>query len=310
MNINIRRAVQEFYGIASIDAIMKTEEFRHSHERWERDYRQYRTEYIRNLARLVYDYTVLAVAGEMRHGRYECTHYYPDFYGRETSRSNVYSGSVDYDPVCILKAGIQLFKCDWGSSFGGEAWETIAKAGLMYGKVPDMVFVDYCVDLSHNSSVYMDKEAGLFTMDDTYLYKKWLDYKRYASPVAILQGVLFSRRLAGLIRRGINLDILPDVTDIHVTPWTDRIYDDWNTTSCLFNRSDIQDSYDDTSDSILQYEPIDWGLDTINTYMAERNIDEDEDEETEEDFGMDEEDEQYEFEAERYRAGRQRREVA
>ena len=74
-NMDIYLLVQEFYAMEAVSAMLGRAEYgdfqpiRHSHDRWRRDFQEFRDHYTSQLAAAIYDYTVLAVAAEMRHAR-------------------------------------------------------------------------------------------------------------------------------------------------------------------------------------------------------------------------------------------------
>lgn len=205
--LNIYCLVQEFYAIEAISALLSfnqgshLEPMRHSHSRWFHDFSDFWNEYILKFASAIYDYTVSVVAAELRHCRLKASQYIQDYYSSDQSRDEVYRDCAVYNKSDILKAGLRMFDTErviWSSSFGGEKWKQIAKAGLLKGKVSDCVFIDHCVDLSHNCSIYFDKKAGIFFLQNLPQYKELLDLKRICTPRVLLrtrQGVQFNRLL-------------------------------------------------------------------------------------------------------------------
>uniref|UniRef100_UPI0032608329 hypothetical protein n=1 Tax=Clostridium sp. NkU-1 TaxID=1095009 RepID=UPI0032608329 len=116
--------------------------------------------------------------------------YIQDYYSADQSRNDVYRDCSVYNKSDILKAGLRMFDTErvaWSSSFGGEKWKQIAKAGLLKGKVRDIIFVDHCVDLSHNCSIYFDKKAGIFFLQYLTQYKELLDLKQVCEPQVLLR---------------------------------------------------------------------------------------------------------------------------
>lgn len=242
--MNIELLVQEFYAIEALLAISSNKQygnfqpFRHSHHRWSRDFEGFRDAFISKLASAIYDYTVLAVAAELRHCRKKSSYYIKDYYTESIYRDEVYDDCAVYDPCSILTAGLKMFDIswnDWAQSFGGAKWRQIAKAGLMKGKAVDCIFIDHCVDLSHNSSAYFDKGAGIFCLENSRRYKEFLDVKRCCEPHQLLkseQGYMFRQ----LLQRAVNLGIIRDCA--LAAPSPDR----------------------DTAEALLlNYHPIQWG---------------------------------------------------
>jgi len=214
--LSIYILVQEFYAIEAIVAMLSGtqdnnfEPMRHSHSRWYRDFNNFRNEYITKFASAIFDYTVLVVAAELRHCKKWASQYLKEYYTAELSRDEVYMDCSAYDARDILKAGIRMFDAGlvlWNSHYGGDKWKQIAKAGLMKGKVSDCVFIDHCVDLSHNNSIYFDKQARIFDLHDLFVYKQFLDLKRCCKPKALIeekQGLRFNQ----LLQRANNLNII------------------------------------------------------------------------------------------------------
>ena len=243
--MNIGLLVQEFYAIEAISAMVTRtrynhfEPMRHSHCRWYQDFSDFRNEFITKFASAIYDYTVLVVAAELRHCDQKASHYIKGYYTSSLFRGQVYFDCTVYHAHDILTMGMQMFdtrRVEWASGFGGEKWKEIAKAGLMKGKVSDCVFIDHCVDLSHNNSVYFDKSADIFSLSDIGHYKSFLDMKRVCRPQDLIRkkrGYVFNR----LLWRARNLSIIKGE-----------------------NRNRLFSSvYDETESSLLCYLPIQWG---------------------------------------------------
>ena len=253
---NILHAVNEFYALMGIEAIAKTEPFRHSHERWNRDFTEYRERYVKQFANAVYDYTVLATAGEMRHAKRQSNYCFPDFDSTFGSHGRVHVyRNMQYDPIQLLQCAVMIFDSEnntWGTGYGGQPWCNIAKAGLMKGRVPDVVFADHCVDLSHNSAVYFDKAGtGILELESDSNYKEFLTFKYEADPIDLIRRTGKSTHTEGLIERAVNLGILPVKC---VQPY--RKINPWG----LFGSY----SADKATELVLRYEPIEFGTETIN----------------------------------------------
>ena len=243
--LSIYVLVQEFYALEAITAILtlekhnKFEPMKHSHSRWYRDFNAFRDEYIYRFANAIFDYTVLVVAGELRHCASKASHYIYGYYDGECARNDVYNDCAVYNPRDILTAGIRMFDTNyvkWGRAFGGDKWYQIAMAGLLKDEVPDCIFVDHCVDLSHNNSVYFDKGAGIFYLDSRNLYREFLDFKRSCEPQTLIkeeQGHQFN----SLLKRAFTLNIIEE------QPIDDQIFP-------------IQTEMETR---LLAYQPIAWG---------------------------------------------------
>ena len=254
--MNISLLVQEFYAIEAVYAMLAGkgygdyDPFRHSHARWYADFTAFRSAYISQFASAIYDYTALVVAAELRHARDKASYYLKGYYTTSQEREEVYGDCTVYDPQDILKAGLKLFDTGWNAwqdSFGGKKWRQIAKSGLMKNLVSDCVFVDHCVDLSHNNSVYFDKGAGIFRLVGKEGYSDFLDFKRICKPQALLQRGN-GRLLGKLLFRADNLGILRG-----------------------FRPADLfSDSFDREESLLLAYQPIRWGK--IRLHCTDKDI--------------------------------------
>lgn len=242
--LNIYLCVQEFYAIEAISAMLSLkgsnfEPMRHSHSRWHRDFSDFRNEYINKFASAIYDYTVSVVAAELRHCNQKASHYLKDYYASWQDRDDVYDECSVYNTNDILMAGIRMFDTklvNWRGGYGGDKWKQIAKAGLMKGKVSDCVFIDHCVDLSHNSSIYFDKRADIFILVGRDEYQSFLDLKRCCEPQVLIttkQGYQFNR----LLWRANNLNIIKEQPTV----------------------SSFSDARDEAEILLFDYHPVVWG---------------------------------------------------
>lgn len=182
--VDINHVVGIFYSLELLYSLTLKNytPFMPSHEKLLDDIKKYRNIWIKKLAQIIYDYIVVVVGAELRHS-YGCSEYYhPKFFGggwlKNMSRNECFENRT-FAPDSILRLGENLFdknKNSWRSGFGGEKWCNIAKAGLMHGETPDVIFIDHAVDLSHNNSVFFDKGGGIVYC---YIeeYKEMLDRK-------------------------------------------------------------------------------------------------------------------------------------
>lgn len=213
--INVEAAVREFYYLQAVESLAHAEPFRHSHERWVKDFNNYKKSFTEKLSVALLDYTTLVVFGEMRHAADRASYYNPHVPYTQ-KREHSYENARLYSPVSILEAGVNLFQsAEWESGYGGEKWAVIASTALKkVQRIPgwsvDEVFIDRCVDLTHNGSVYFDKiQADVFLLSDIGRYRKFLDFKRYGAPIDLLEnGRMFSIELSNIISRGMNLGII------------------------------------------------------------------------------------------------------
>lgn len=263
--IDIEAMVRSFYGIQCLEIMSKEGfiPFMPSHEKWEKDLSQYSRKLEKKLSNIIYDYIVKVVASELRHSRLKSEFYLSEFYGSieapNFSREDVWDDCTKYNPSEIIKAGLFLFNEEnnlWDDGYGGDAWYQIAKGGSFYHKIPDRVFIDHTVDLSHNNSIFFDKKAGIFSSLDTDRYCYFLNTKMIESPRVVLGEVIpmANQDFLDLYLRGINLGILKE--DL-------RLED-----KAIFNRFRkapfIRHLREEKYDALFNYSPIKWGNKTLN----------------------------------------------
>ena len=257
--IDIFQAAKDFYALEAMVALLcdknknDFEAFRPSHARWYRDFIAYRNEYVENLANAIFDYTAIVVAGEMRHAQASASSYLEEFgYNAHYGRSEVYDKCTRWTPESILEAGVKIFNpanVTWKSGFGGEKWGQIARAGLRRRSFNSpSVFIDHCVDLSHNNSVYFDKGANIFYLHSGARYKKFLDMKRKATTTEVLQENL-SDNVRTLLRRACILGVYQvDIITLSQS---------WSTSSQGF----CNDEW------VLNYIPAEWGTEVLSSRL-------------------------------------------
>ncbi len=239
--------VQEFYALQTIEALpWKVEKFKKSHERWLHEFRTYKQLIEQKFAKALEDYTALVVYGELRHAENRAEFYHPDI-SQGGPRSSSYEEATLYDTLSIAVTGhIHFTEQRWRASFGGEKWGQIAHA-LVCRLRPshhfdnNVVFIDHCVDLSHNSSHYMDKsDSKIFTISDGHKYRLVLDAKRDARcPKELLRSPFLkhTKTLRNLLLKGRNVGILQI---------DDKI---------IYN---VSCSVDDVIGRLINYEPLEW----------------------------------------------------
>lgn len=248
--IEVFDSVLNFYLIENLKLVISQSKdfniWRPSHKKLWDDIEKYKEVYDKNFARAIYDYIALIVAAEMRHASEYCEMYFRNyqFKRNEYSRSDVY-GEVDviYQPQDILRAGVFLFSKDWDSAYGGPKWGQIAKSGTYYGKMKDSIFIDHCVDLSHNNSTFFDKGAGIFAMKtSTNSYQCLLQYKYEISGERFFE--LYDDKIINpVIRKFIERAYTLDLTKFKLpeTNWDYVFEKDYR----LFQ-------------NVLNYQPIEW----------------------------------------------------
>ena len=248
--IEVFDSVLNFYLIENLKLVISRNPnfniWRPSHKKLWDDIENYKEMYDKHFARAIYDYIVMIVAAEMRHASEYCEMYFRNyqFKRNEYSRSEVYEeASVVYQPQDILRAGVFLFSKDWDSAYGGPKWGQIAKSGTYYGKMKDSIFIDHCVDLSHNNSTFFDKGAGIFSMrTSTDSYQCLLQYKYEISGERFFE--LYDNKIINpVIRKFIERAYALGLTKFKLpeTDWSYVVEKDYR----LFR-------------NVLDYQPIEW----------------------------------------------------
>ena len=252
-------SVFKFYALEGMKAEMlrrmKDFQFVKSYEKLLKDLENYSSRYNKKLAEILFDHTVLCVQTELRHAKQQCHYYIPNYYGdgwyKNYSDIMCFSSYI-FNPVETLKAGEELFDegCySWQFEYGGNNWWDIAHAGLMSHQVPDVVFIDHVVDLSHNNDFYLMKETGLFIhtpRTNRYPYEIMLNTKRY-EPFSLFCDEyisFFCRDVLNLYRRYLYVLGIdnPDMqTSIQL---------------CLAKKDVLCEN---SIQAILDYKPIQWG---------------------------------------------------
>ena len=209
-------SVVNFYALEGMKAEllrrMKDFQFIKSYEKLLKDLENYSSQYNKKLAEILFDHTVLCVQTELRHAKTECRYYIPNYYGdgwyKNYSDIMCFSSYI-FNPVETLKAGEKLFDegCySWQFEYGGNNWLNIAHAGLMFHQVPDVVFIDHVVDLSHNNDFYLMKKTGIFLHSpriNRFDYECMLNTKRLEKFSVFCDGYIgfFCRDVLNLYRR-------------------------------------------------------------------------------------------------------------
>ena len=247
--MDIEVLVREFYALEAISAMLSLDglsnikPMKHSHAKFLEDFHAFRDKYISQFAAAIFDYTVLVVAAELRHCKGRSDRYLIDYYtAYNSNRNEVFSACTIYNPYDILNAGKELFsdRSQWARSYGGAKWCQITEAGLRRKKLHDCVFIDHCVDLSHNCSVYFDKGAGIFCLDRKNTYVRFLDERYICTPEALLEKRL-GREFNKLLKRLFTLQIIEPTTAAG-----GGVY--------------LKAYYDQVEESLFEYKPIEWGF--------------------------------------------------
>ena len=258
-------AVATFYGLDALRQAAKTEPFRPSHERWRADLEDLWGRLVPRLARCFYDYLALACFGEARHADREASHYIEDFPADGgDSRGEAVVAALGYDPRQFLPVLERLFfEARWQGGFGGESWGRIAKAAQLYGRLPDAVFVDHVVDLTHNGGLCFDKEEAGLHVGSRVTYLEILDRKRRDDPSAFLEFLChfhYTRlpwAFVKLVLRAVALEL------VVLSPWA--------LSALAYRRREWAMRYtwpDEQLALILEYEPVEWGEEELDGELA------------------------------------------
>ena len=210
--VNIEAVCKEFYALQAVEATMHTEYGRHSHDKWIQDFYSYKESFESKIAKMFKDYLALIVLGELRH----CNNYsdkglsfeFVDF-NRTISRNRCFVERRFFTKESVFRCGVKMFNelyNSWHDSYGGTAWYGIAKAGLMYGKESNTVFIDHCFDLEHNGGCIFNKHAFMFDGPNDII--TFLDLKRKAMNTYRIMRHSQTKTLRNLIQRAFNLGIL------------------------------------------------------------------------------------------------------
>lgn len=189
-----------FYGLEALKVGIrfspKYEPFLKSHSKLLEDITVYQKKLADLFASMLFDYSVLACYGELRHMKDNCDVRYLGV-GFTTAkcrnRNGAYENVVKYNPHDILKLCVHGFspQNNWSENFGGSKWQMIAKHALKYGHIDNIEFCDTAFSLSHNCSPYLDKyETKIFCIYDRGTYKNFLDVKFEKTPSEIIEYII------------------------------------------------------------------------------------------------------------------------
>lgn len=174
-------AFVDFYFLEAIQSA-PLDMMRKPQERLKLDAIKHFNEFCNNFALAIRDYLYVAAFGEARHARPRAIKYWPGNYDY-FSRSSSYKLAIKYNPEEALPLLYELFTSPWKGTYGGAKWAEIVKAAMMYGNIPNAVFIDHAADLQHwNGFVFSKFEAKEvldwhFDDDAFNLMKSWLNYK-------------------------------------------------------------------------------------------------------------------------------------
>ena len=150
--------------------------------------------YVNQLAGAFFDYISLACFGEARHAIKQAKKYihqicykwnHNDDQENIDIRNKSYQHALKFDPHIFLPTLAELFtNGEWKDSYGGQKWANIADAGSLYNSLPNTVFIDHVVDLSHNGGSMFNKDI-LFLSYSTGSYWEMLHAKRNMQSILV-----------------------------------------------------------------------------------------------------------------------------
>ncbi|MCK5017910.1 MAG: hypothetical protein KAS32_12685, partial [Candidatus Peribacteraceae bacterium] len=179
-----------FYLLEELSLLLSEEQFMHSKIRLKSDIEKAKKEYSDKFASLLFDTLFKMALGEARHAKSKGHGVW--IKGIEGGdRGDVFHLSELYNPEQCLESLEILFGAgSWkGCSYGGKPWYRIVRALGRYGDVPNVIFVDSCICLSHNGGLAFNKEEaelkmiGLNGSD----YKSILDGKQKFLPSTLVK---------------------------------------------------------------------------------------------------------------------------
>ena len=254
--IDIADAVYNFYVLEGIKSFFpKADIFSRAHDKWVEEVTEYAELYTSNLAKIFYDYTIKALAGELRHSYTGSTHFLPEFCQERIQRQHLYHDVERlYSDTSVIKMAKAIFNRWWSSGYGGQSWKNIADAAEAYKKWSTVIWLDHMVDLSHNHSYYIDKPNSVFVYMSEH-YMRVLDFKRSCDTEDLFTFSEKGYAIKQFIKRGITLGIIPKVN------LTDRDFYKWDTVEygrgeASYLSNDISETIDMLESSHM--ESIDW----------------------------------------------------
>jgi hypothetical protein len=233
-------------------------QFKHSFERLENDVKAAFDHLTETMARRIFVYIWAACLGEARHAGSLVPMYFNEL-SPNASRTDVYKRTAGFEPtqeqIALMR---KLYEQkEWGNTFGGKKWLSIADALAMYGEVSNATFIDHAVDLEHNGGNIFTKNAMAVGMDvffDGYNASElrgFLDFKFGHDILNSWKTVEVSFKVKSLVNRyshivgkvTTNLDATIEwLTDYSVSWGTDAL----TTSTKEYNEDDENRRYDDT----------------------------------------------------------------
>ena len=253
--VDVYELVCEFYIIKQIEADMEIDEFKKSHANWENKFNTYKHDFINVFHQMIFDYTMLACAGELRHAKTCSNKSHPDI-PSACSRGVAMVTAKTFTQESLEKCMLDLFgpMNEWKNGYGGEAWYKIASVLPMASKLPKDVWLDHCVDLAHNNGSYFNKtSANIFHYNYSSDLQSFLDWKRNGV-VWDYKRLSCSSFLSAIVLQAQQLKIIPDF----------NLYINKHNTSLLVPALFVR--------IVTAYIPIKWGQKELHNNYQEAQI--------------------------------------
>ncbi|MBI5103119.1 MAG: hypothetical protein HZB33_14990 [Nitrospirae bacterium] len=168
------------------------------------------------LAGILFDTLVKMCFGEARHAHERCGIIIPEISGA-LDRKAAYGIAEKYDPGDSLPKLRDLFLECWLEPYGGAAWAIICETAMKYRSLPDEIFIDHCVDLSHHGGLVFDKLEVGFHVWHKRKYLDILDLKRNGSILNIDGPLPVFRFAESLLQRAHNLGLVDKVPELKIS---------------------------------------------------------------------------------------------
>lgn len=211
-----------------------------------------REDFGRILANLLFDVIVRMCFGEARHAYERCGYVIQEI-APKMDRKTVYKFAEQFDPKTSLPKLRNLFLECWLQPYGGSTWAIIAETAMKYWSLPEVIFIDYCVDLSHHGGLAFDKpESGAFVWHKRK-YMDMLDCKRNRSILEFDASLPVFHFVKTMLIRANNLkvtDLMPELITLekysyqHVQ-WGSKIISD---PQCIESLNQSQNSRKEESE--------------------------------------------------------------
>ncbi|MBI5075573.1 MAG: hypothetical protein HZB62_10480 [Nitrospirae bacterium] len=172
--------VSSFYLLEDLLLRLGPHETSHARLRLREDLCARRQGFKRLLASVLFDTLVKMCFGEARHAHERCGIVIPEI-SSVLDRKAAYRLAEEYDPRDALPKLRDVFLECWLQPYGGTAWAIICETTLKYWSLPDEIFVDHCVDLSHHGGLVFNKIETGFHVWHKRKYLDILDLKKNSS---------------------------------------------------------------------------------------------------------------------------------